>query len=208
MRFFNNFIHKANFFVKTSLIGGILFLAPLTILFFIFDWIFGIISNWIQPITNFFIQFIYLPEFIVDIFVISLIVFICFVIGIILNTTLGKFFHNLLSKQLTRIPGYKTIRDVIEQFIGNDKDKAFSNAILIKAFGEDNILLGLINGEYILHEKKYYVVFVPTSPNPTSGFPIHVPEENVVEFLNCSVEEAMKVIIGCGSGMNKIIKKP
>jgi uncharacterized membrane protein len=56
-----------------------------------------------------------------------------------------------------------------------------------------------------IHENGLYTIFVPTGPNPTTGFIFHL-EEAYVQKIDTPVEEAMRSIISCGAGSECLIK--
>jgi len=77
------------------------------------------------------------------------------------------------------------------------KKTAFKKVALIEYPRRGIKTLAFITGEFEIKKKKHFAVFVPTTPNPTSGFFIILPKEDVV-ITDMSVEQAMKVIISGG----------
>ena len=119
----------------------------------------------------------------------------------LLGRRLVKFYESLLE----RIPFVRTIYGVVKHFaevVFSDSTTSFKKVLLIEyprenlyslAFqtSEDPAEVHAVTGEPIV------AVFLPTTPNPTSGFMLFVPTRSVVE-LDMSVEEALKMIISLG----------
>lgn len=190
-------------FIKTSLIGGVMVLAPICGVLFLAHWFFMLVTDLIQPITDFVIHKTALAEIVSDFIVIIVIIFISFIAGTILTTTLGKYIYNIAEKYLlARFPGYSFIKDILGFFLGS-KGSPFNKVGIAKLFGNDTRVICFITTEP--DDKDYRSIFVPTGPNPTSGN-IYLVKSNQIEVMeNLSVEETMKIIVGCGSGSEKII---
>lgn len=190
-------------FLKTSVLGGLTVVLPLAILASAFKWMYGFITNIIQPFTNIVLAKSAINETIADAIVVGIIVMICFTLGILIKTSLGKFFYNLLDKGiLLRIPGYSLVKETVLQFIGNKKS-LFSSVALVNIFCNDTMVTAFVTDEHPDGSKS---VFVPTGPNPTSGNIYHVKGE-YVHPVDIPVEDAMRTIIGCGIGSGIIVRQ-
>lgn len=96
---------------------------------------------------------------------------------------------------------YKTSQDVIKT-IFTTQTKSFKQPVLVPYPNADTFSLGLITREELtdLNHAKIenpVAVFIPTTPNPTSGFLLIFPKKDVT-YLDMSIEEALKYIISCG----------
>jgi uncharacterized membrane protein len=194
-------MEKLKSFIKTSIIGGVVVILPMFIFIMVFKWLFGWVTDVIQPLTNLLVTQSHLSEIIADAIVIAVILISCFIIGIVVKTEIGKFIHvNLESRILKIAPGYGTIKEIVMQLIG--KKFPFSSVVLVRIFDNDTLVTAFVTDS---HSDGSYTVFVPTAPNPTSGFIYHVKKE-YVHHVDISVEEAMRSVITCGAGSNKILK--
>ncbi|ADI38403.1 putative uncharacterized protein [Waddlia chondrophila 2032/99] len=106
---------------------------------------------------------------------------------------------------------YKTSKDVINT-IFTDQTKSFKQVVLVPFPNADTYSIGLVTREDIkdlTNQKKgdYIAVFVPTTPNPTSGFLMLFDRKDVV-FLDMKIEEAFKYIISCGVILTPFKKAP
>jgi len=176
---------------------------PIAILIGVFGWIFTFISKRIEPLTNYVILKYDLQEFIASIIAITLILILCFVVGIIVRTNLGKYLYQFIDYNLlSKIPGFKLIRETTTQLIGKNKT-LFSAVALVNPFENDTLLTGFITDKN--SDADYYTVFIPTGPNPTSGNIMHIKSQ-FVHIIDISVEQAMKTIISCGAGTDKLMQ--
>lgn len=95
---------------------------------------------------------------------------------------------------------YKTSQDVIKTIFGSTAN-SFKQVVLVPFPNKDTIAVGLITKDDVpaitKEGNKLVAVFVPTTPNPTSGFLMMYEKEDLI-FLDISIEEAFKYIISCG----------
>lgn len=195
-----------NFF-KTTLLGGAIVIMPTIILIFAFKWLFGMVGNGIKPLTDLVINTITLPDryekYIAPAIVISVIITGCFLLGLIVRTRIGQWFYNgLESSVLSKAPGYKMVKETVNQFLGKKKSP-FSSVALVQVYENDTMITAFITDH---HDNGTVTVFAPTGPNPTSGFIYHVKEE-FVHPVDISVEDAMRSVISCGAGSEQLIKR-
>ncbi|THB65358.1 MAG: DUF502 domain-containing protein [Gammaproteobacteria bacterium] len=200
---------KFEAFIKASILGGIVIVLPLAILAFFFNWLFTTITDLIQPMTDFVANRYSIPEITADIAVIVMVVIGCFIIGVIVSTTIGKFFYSWLDKYLLKhVPGYKIIKEVVIQFLGDKSSSLFTNGEVVRAqiFGKsvDTKVTGLLTCK---HSDGTLTIFVPTGPNPTSGNIYHLPPEQVERFPDASIEDMMRSIIACGAGSEEVFSR-
>lgn len=194
-------MERFKFFFKTSLIGGIVVILPAVIFVFVFKWLFGWVTDIIQPLTNLILMRSHIKEIAADALALTIIVLGCFVIGVFVKTRFGKYVHENLEKRITKIaPGYGTIKEIVMQLIG--KKFPFSSVALVRIFENDTLVTAFITDS---HPDGSYTIFAPTAPNPTSGFIYHVKGE-YVHHVDIPVEEAMRSVITCGAGSKKLIK--
>ena len=189
-------------FLKTSLLGGMVVILPVAILIFVFKWIFSLVTNMVQPLTDLVLARSQMQEILADILVIAVILTLCFVIGVFVRTRLGKWIFQTLENKLLKIaPGYSLIKETVMQFVGSKKSP-FSSVALVQIFGNETLASAFVTDT---HEDGSYTVFVPTGPNPTSGNIYHL-EARFVHPIDVPVEDAMRSIISCGAGSTKLVK--
>jgi uncharacterized membrane protein len=190
-------------FIKTSILGGLAVILPTVLLALLFRWLFRWITGIIQPLTDLLIYKGQFQEIIADVLVIAIILAICFVVGVVVKTKAGRFIQENLEERILQFaPGYPTIKSVVMQFIGRE-GSPFSSVALVRPFGKKTLLTAFITET---HEDGRYTVFVPTGPNPTSGFIFHLNPE-LVHPVNVPVEEVIKSVIGCGMGSKILLRQ-
>ncbi len=126
------------------------------------------------------------------------------VFGLLIRTIVGKGVIHVLDSFFGALPGlnaiYKATKQVIDVF-RSSKRQFFTNPVLVEyptagiwavAFNT-----GEASGSFALDGNKMYTVFIPTTPNPTSGFLALVPSSRI-RSLNVPVEEAIKMILTGG----------
>lgn len=131
---------------------------------------------------------------------------VVFVTGVIATNIFGQQLILLWEAMLSRVPVVKSIYSSVKQVsdtIFSDSGNAFRQALLVeyprKGAWTIAFLTGEPGGEVSDHLQGEYVsVYVPTTPNPTSGFFLMLPKEEVVE-LDMTVDQALKYIISMGT---------
>jgi uncharacterized membrane protein len=125
--------------------------------------------------------------------------------GVFVTNMFGQWWLRQWHKLMIRIPVVRSIYTSVKQVadtLFSGSGHAFSKALLIQ-YPHQNcwtiaFLTGRPGGEVATHLTGGYVsVYVPTTPNPTSGFFLMLPEAEVVE-LKMTVDEALKYIISMG----------
>ena len=130
---------------------------------------------------------------------------IILVTGVVATNFFGKRIIQFWEALLARVPVVKSIYYSVKQVsdtLFSDSGQAFRKALLIQypRHGSWTIafMTGQPGGDVANHLQGEYVsVYVPTTPNPTSGFFLMMPKADVVE-LDMSVDEALKYIISMG----------
>jgi uncharacterized membrane protein len=199
-------LKRTKTFIRTTLLGGVIVILPTIILIFAFKWLFGMVRNGIQPLTDLVISNTQFPrrydELIATVIVLSVIIGGCFFLGLFVRTRLGQWIYNgLESSVLVKAPGYKMVKETVNQFLGNKKSP-FSSVALVRIFENNTKVTAFITDR---HDNGTVTVFVPTGPNPTSGFIYHL-NEKFVHPIDVTVEDAMRSIISCGAGSEKLIR--
>ena len=135
-------------------------------------------------------------------------------IGMFAAGFVGDFFVRLGEWVVRKIPLissiYSLLKKVFETFLSN-KSSAFKKVVLLEYPRKGIWILGLVSTDTEGEVKDILKtdmlnVFIPTTPNPTSGFLIFVPVKDVI-FLDMSVEEALKFIISGGIVSPEKMKK-
>lgn len=198
--------------MKKYFITGLVILLPLAVTILIVRFFFNLLTEPFVGMIGFFLQkyhldpaYVGIARLISQILILILLFFATVMLGML---TRWFFVHSLLSygeKLLQRIPlispVYKTCKDVI-QTIFSDRSSSFKQVVLAPFPNPETSTLGLVTREDLSslsadHTSGLVAVFVPTTPNPTSGFLVFFRPDQLT-YLTMSVEEALKFIISCG----------
>jgi uncharacterized membrane protein len=135
----------------------------------------------------------------------ALAVFLLSVVGVLARYYIGKKIIDWTDRVMMQVPllnkFYGAIKQVNDAFAGNKH--SFKTVVLVEFPGPGNYSVGFITSEQqgeIQQKagKKIVSVFIPTTPNPTSGFLILVVEEKLTK-LDMSVTDAIKYIVSLGA---------
>ena len=191
--------------IKNYLFTGILVTAPVVITFWIVFSLVNLFDALVNPIIPIYLNpNSYLPR---DVPGLGLIILVIFLIGI--GSLAANFFGSWLLKKtdliIQKIPlikiFYKTIKQIFETILKTNSD-AFREAVLVEYPRKGVWVIGFTTGEVQGEvknklKKKLTNVFIPTTPNPTSGFLLMVPNSELKK-LNVSVDDAIKTIVSAG----------
>ncbi|MDR0453432.1 MAG: DUF502 domain-containing protein [Deferribacteraceae bacterium] len=197
---------KNDHFVKHTVITGLVAMLPLVITIYILKILYNLIVSNLMP---FFVKIagiyqIEVSETRMGIITVILFIIITFMVGLLTRLYVGRFLLNLLEKTVANIPLANTIYNAIKQMIDsfNSSGNNFKKVVLVNFPSDSSYCLGFVVKDtqpVIAKELKEasYNVFIPTAPNPTSGFVAIFPVIKCVE-INISVEEGIKFILSVG----------
>ncbi len=186
---------KRNYFLT-----GLISIFPLAITYFIINWLFIFFSGPGKKIINYF--FTDHNSSIIEHIVGFILTFLfIYIVGAVISNVLGKKIYLLFEKLLAKIPLVSYIYNTIKQItdtLSISQKQAFQKVVYIEYPKEDIWTIALVTGESQDSEGvEYYQIFVPTTPNPTSGFMLFVKKENAKE-TQMSIDEGLKIIISGG----------
>ena len=191
--------------LRNYFITGVVVLIPIGFTLYLTKFIIGISSKIIPQNIN---PNNYLPYVIPGIEILISVVFITIVGGLSLSF-LGKKILKIIDDLFKRIPFLRTIYSAIlqmtESFSNKENDK--KSVVLVEYPRKGVWAVGFATKENKGEmsektNKKLINVFVPTTPNPTSGFLLMFPLDEVIH-LNMTFEEASRFIVSAGTASNK-----
>ena len=181
--------------LRNKLLLGILVLVPLIATVLILVWAFNSVDNILQPIIRG-TWGVHFPGIGV-----AIVLVLAYIAGILASSILGRKIISSIEGLLDRLPVfgqlYRGIRQIIRSF-SEPRQTGFMQVVFIEYPRKGIHSLGFITNELRDDtEEKLYTVFIPTSPNPTSGFMEVVREDEIIR-ANISVEEALRVVVSAG----------
>lgn len=214
--------------LKKNFYTGLLMILPVVITYYIFNWLFNlafrIINNTIIiKVLKKLVYFGFGEK--ADAFYIQILVYVVAILIIVFSITLlgymAKlvFFSKIIKKAtdiLERIPIIKTVYSTSKQIIGvvysNNGESVYKKVVAVEFPRKGLYAIGFLTADKntalkeFLANKEIVNVFVPTAPNPTSGFLLCIPKEDV-HPLDMSVEWAFKLIVSGGYITEELVKE-
>jgi uncharacterized membrane protein len=195
------FRHK----LKNYFLTGLLVVVPIAMTVLVIRWLVGFMDRLLMTVLPEALR----PEQLYGIpvpgigFVATLLLIL--LVGVLAANIFGRSLVSFSERLLDKIPFVKGVYSLFKQVSDTvfKRDRgAFRKVVLIeyprKGIWVVAFVTGVSEGEVQqVTEQKLVNIFVPTTPNPTSGFYILVPEDEMIE-LSMSVEEAFKLIISGG----------
>lgn len=197
---------------RGTLITGTLIILPVFITIWVIRFVFQLIAQLVTPLLlrifelmgfGWFLERSWVGFTVPGVSVLLLLGTI-FLIGLVGGNVIGKQMINVIERLLKSIPVVSGIYSAVRQFLDtfSNSGRAFSKVVLIQYPRKGLWTLALLTND-TEGEVRQQVgtdlvsVFVPTTPNPTSGWLLFVPKTEVIE-LHMSVDDAFKMIISGG----------
>ena len=196
--------------LRNAFFSGVILVAPLCLTLWFFSYIIDFVGGRFKPLF-----LVFIPEGLrekagLDIVwsIVATLIVICLVtlLGYVSRYVLGKFFFSIGDRFIQSIPGvsavYNTVRQIVNTFSSQSRN-LFNKVVLVefprRGCWTIGFLTNTVQGEAQSRAgEEMWTVFVPTTPNPTSGFLLMVPRSEAVE-LDMTVGDGMKMIISGGA---------
>lgn len=191
---------------RTNILIGLFLLAPLVGTLWIVDLIITFISNYVVP--DQWLAGKYAPLF--RIAALIVVVAALYFVGLLTRNFIGKKVYRLADWILTRIPVissvYTSIRQISESLV-NYQSTLFKDVVAVQFPRLGLYSIGFVTSRVpetisrkidSANNRDMICVFVPTAPNPTTGFFLMMARSEII-YLNISVAAAIKMVISCGA---------
>lgn len=191
--------------LRERFVAGMLIALPIVATFIILEFLINLIDSRVVPLLPPALR----PETYLDYAVpgFGLIILLLFLtlLGAVATNFLGHYFVSLTDRILTRVPVVRSVYSVFKQIrdvFQNNSAGQYKEVVMIQYPKEGTWAIGFVAGAAkgeMRHRlgDEFIGVFVPTTPNPTSGFLLYVRASEVVK-LDMTVEEGAKVIFSGG----------
>ena len=196
--------------IRTAFITGLLILLPLGVTVFFIGIVLDRIGN---PASELFFNFIdqnirELPTVEIPLQLLSLLIVFLIItaLGYFSRIFIGQLFLRSFERILTRLPlisqVYNTVKQLVDTF-SQQKKAIFQEVVMIEYPRKGIYAIGFLTNQakgevQSLTGENLVNVFVPTTPNPTSGFLLMLPHEDVIP-MKMSIADGMKTIISGGA---------
>lgn len=189
--------------LRNYFISGLLFWIPLALSVLLIKFFLEIVNNLVPTRL--------LPESLLNLDTtipgsgIVLVILVILITGALVTNILGRKLLDLWERALNKIPGFRNIYNALKKIsstVLNTSSDSFRKAFLIQYPSKGIWVIAFQSGDYkgeveSIIGKDVINLFVPTTPNPTSGFFVMIPKKDAFE-LQMSVEEAFKLVISAG----------
>lgn len=194
--------------LKSVFIAGILALLPFVITVYFLYFLYNVIISNATPIVKQIARQYHFDfnEYIFQIITFVIIILLVFFIGVLTRLYFGKMIIKLLDSFIAKIPIarsiYNATKQVVESF-KNSTGTSFSKVVLVEFPRRDMWMVAFLVRDSLgfmvdaSTKEESCNVFIPTAPNPTSGFIAVVPKKDVRE-LDITVEEGVKFVLSVG----------
>ena len=185
--------------IRTTFVAGLIVVVPIGLTVWILIWIFNGVEDLLKPVVAWiFERFGAEPITGVGF---GITVLLIFVIGIIMTNVVGRRIVRWGESMLGKVPIarllYVAFREVFRGF-SEENANSFLAVVLVEFPTRGMRTIGFITNEDVDKDgKPVFNVFIPTTPNPTSGFLEILHEEDIIH-TRISVEDALKMVISGG----------
>lgn len=199
---YRGYFHKLFHLVWSLFLNGLLTLLPMALTVAIFSSSFKLLVGWLTPVQRLVhatpLGWIPYAEVMVSILCI-------FVVGLIVRIFIFRSILDAIEHLISKIPLIRQIYAGLKQLVNafNVQDKLSFKQVVLVEFPRPGVYsLGFVTSELPVDlapvsSTVFFNVFIPTTPNPTSGFFVILPEKDIVH-IDISRQEAMSMIISGG----------
>jgi len=199
---------KLRVFIQRSLIAGIFATLPLAVTYWFITFVFKKFSGFFLPYLEIFTRKfdIVIPLYYQKLVSFIIIVFALIFIGMIAKNYFGRKLLGLVESIASNIPivrgVYTSIRQIIDAFQATSGGSNFKKVVMIEYPRKGLYSMGFItkDSSEFLNEATGEVctnIFLPTTPNPTSGFILIVPKKDIID-PDITIEQGIKFVISAG----------
>lgn len=189
---------------KKYILQGIFWVLPIVaiiaILFWLYDKMYDL-SEWLFGLVGF------TPknhEGLWIILVLVVFLFVVYVIGYLVQTRLAQLFESLFHK----IPGYTTLRDVIQIFNSSKEGENKVLVVAIKGFAYDGYNIGLMYSQKESIIKDHYTVTLSMTPIPNGGYMFEVHKDRIYIFEEATFDDNLQYLLSMGvKSMTEVLKE-
>lgn len=194
--------------IRNIFIAGILALLPFVITVYLLYFLYNIVIANATPIVKQIAKQYNLAysEYIFQIITLIIVILFVFLIGILTKIYFGRVLIKILDKIIIKIPIARSIYNATKQMVDSFKSStgsSFSKVVLVEFPRRDMWMVAFLVRDSldfmvdISTKEESCNVFIPTAPNPISGFVAVVPKKDIRE-LDISVEEGVKFVLSVG----------
>ena len=209
-------VKKRHFqFFRNMIVTGIIVAVPVVLSLWVAWYLYSHLTDWGIKLANTLDLMAGLPEFwrtqIIRILALIVVLAVLFFLGVLTRITVGRKLIAKAQSLLLKVPLvnfiYSTCKQIGDTIMSSKKGNMFRQVVLIEYPRKGCYAIGFMTNENTadnsevaqrLGKGDLISVFMPTTPNPTSGFLMFIPREECI-LLDMSVSDAMRLIVSCGA---------
>ena len=193
--------------LKKKFLTGLFVLIPILVTIYIIYLVISFVDTIIAPVLRNVTLYVTGKAMYVPGTGLILFMAVAYVTGVLASNYIGKKLLSSGERVLRKIPFvkgiYNSVKDMTDAF-SSEKKRSFKEVVLAEFPFRGRYTVGFItNRTRMMSENEMCTVFLPTTPNPTSGYLIMIPEDELV-FLKMPVDDALKYIISLGTSGVKL----
>jgi uncharacterized membrane protein len=186
--------------IRARLLSGLLVIVPLGITVYVISFMYVFTAGRLTPVVR--RMFGTLPEYVVPLVSLALLFLFFYFLGLITSVLVGRKLVNLLESVIQRIPLVKTVygssKQIVLSLSAQDAEGNFESVVFVDFPHPGMKSLAFVTGRVEIEgEGEHLKLFVPTTPNPTSGYFELVRPERALR-VEVSVEDAVALVISGG----------
>jgi uncharacterized membrane protein len=181
--------------LRAQFITGILIVVPIVAAILILRWLFFTIDNMLQPVAE------SLLGYTIPGLGLVIIVVLIYLAGLVATNVIGRRLIRYGESLLARVPLFRYLYTGIKQILqsfATTREGGFLQVVLVEFPKKGMRAIGFVTSESRVESgEKLLNVFIPTSPNPTSGY-LEIVRENDIIKTNISIDDALKMVLSVG----------
>jgi uncharacterized membrane protein len=193
--------------LRNAFLSGFMLLAPLAFTCWVFLLLFENVGGFFRPLLVSFVpEKLRNYDIVWNIIATVIVVVLVTLLGYVSRYVLGKYFGGLAERFIQTIPGvsgvYNTVKQIVATFSTQNRN-LFTKVVLVEFPCKGVHTIGFLTSKTQSEAqarvgKELWAVFVPTTPNPTGGYLLFIPKDEIIE-LEMSVGDGMKLVISGGA---------
>lgn len=196
--------------VQRRLIAGLVVIAPVTVTALVLWWIFQALDRFLYPLLALIIPGDWVPPGLGLIALVLVLITVGWAAERAIGTRVLIWWHNLLERIPVTRRIYTAANRIVRTVFGRE-GRPFKQVVLIEYPSEGRWAIGFLaaGAPYVVqdHVPDSVSVFVPTTPNPTSGWLVIVPRSRVT-LLPMTIDEAFTYILSAGAAAPELGMSP
>jgi len=196
---------KKTFFdkFKSRTIQGLFWILPIAAILMIIFWVYEKIDH----IVNLFLDFVGINpqnnEFLWVVGVVSVFIFILYIIGYLIKTQLAHYVESLFHD----IPGFSTLKDIIGIFNSSKEGANKVLVVAVRGFANEGYNIGLMYSQTESILKDHYTVTLSQTPLPNGGYLFEVHKDNIFVIEKATFDDNLQYLLSMGvKSLAEIIK--